>query len=560
MKILCRLAVVLSLAVSLVAQERTERVPAPSQPSAPKPSVLQLQPVPNANTAAANVSAGAFGSSAGGGNYSFPASLSVGTTTAAGALFVTGSAANGYALFVRGTKGMYINPNYNGADTFGYVGMRTGESMGLALSSDETHPEYLFVNNAGNIGIGTTTPATAYALNINAGDRSGILIQGTGGLALGLVNAARAWSIANGVAGSGYFSVYDSTSAQNRLVINPSGNVGIGTSSPDQPLVVQRAGASNYLKIIGDNNPALDIGSWWTDGTNHVYAGNLRGSTGLTGAFTVWTGGASRLNVLANGNVGIGTTTASAKLTVSGQALFNLAGTQAPVVIQHDLTNGQYSYGLRIDATANNTGPYGVDSSWLTLRTNTAIAPTEFYWVNPSTLYYSGNVGIGAPSPAAKLHVVGNLRVDGDITGNRVIGAVYQDIAEWVPASHDLQPGSVVIVSADKNNEVSLSFEAYDTKVAGVVSAMPGIVLGVESSTKELIATYGRVKVRVDATAEPIRAGDLLVTSSKPGIAMKSLPIHVGEIAMHRPGTIIGKALEPLEGGEGQILVLLSLQ
>jgi hypothetical protein len=31
-------------------------------------------------------------------------------------------------------------------------------------------------------------------------------------------------------------------------------------------------------------------------------------------------------------------------------------------------------------------------------------------------------------------------------------------------------------------------------------------------------------------------------------------------IKMHRPGTLIGKALEPLPSGEGNILVLLSLQ
>jgi hypothetical protein len=41
---------------------------------------------------------------------------------------------------------------------------------------------------------------------------------------------------------------------------------------------------------------------------------------------------------------------------------------------------------------------------------------------------------------------------------------------------------------------------------------------------------------------------------------MKSLPIEVGGVRMHRPGTLIGKALEPLAGGTGEILVLLSLQ
>ncbi len=42
--------------------------------------------------------------------------------------------------------------------------------------------------------------------------------------------------------------------------------------------------------------------------------------------------------------------------------------------------------------------------------------------------------------------------------------------------------------------------------------------------------------------------------------AMKSEPINIGGVQLHRPGTLIGKALEPLEKGSGRILVLLSLQ
>jgi hypothetical protein len=41
---------------------------------------------------------------------------------------------------------------------------------------------------------------------------------------------------------------------------------------------------------------------------------------------------------------------------------------------------------------------------------------------------------------------------------------------------------------------------------------------------------------------------------------MKSEPVKVGSRMMHLPGTLIGKALEPLEKGSGKILVLLSLQ
>ena len=50
------------------------------------------------------------------------------------------------------------------------------------------------------------------------------------------------------------------------------------------------------------------------------------------------------------------------------------------------------------------------------------------------------------------------------------------------------------------------------------------------------------------------------MTSNLPGLAMKSVPAKLAGIEMHRPGTLIGKALEPLPEGEREILVLLSLQ
>jgi hypothetical protein len=118
----------------------------------------------------------------------------------------------------------------------------------------------------------------------------------------------------------------------------------------------------------------------------------------------------------------------------------------------------------------------------------------------------------------------------------------------------------VVILDTNVGNGVVASSSAYDTMVAGVVSAQPGIILGEEGTAKEQIATTGRVRVKVDATAAPIQVGDILVTSDKSGYAMKSLPIDINGRKFHQPGTIVGKALEALADGEGEILVLLSLQ
>jgi hypothetical protein len=180
---------------------------------------------------------------------------------------------------------------------------------------------------------------------------------------------------------------------------------------------------------------------------------------------------------------------------------------------------------------------------------------------------FRGKLVIGQPIVAPAfvppvtnaLNVNGSAHFNGTVTGTN-IKAHYQDVAEWVPSTTDLTPGTVVILNRGKDNEVMASSTAYDTTVAGVVSAQPGITLGVEGEGKEQIATTGRVIVRVDARTRPILVGDLLVTSDTPGTAMPSEPMHINGRPFHQPGTIIGKALQPLEGGIGEILVLLSMQ
>jgi hypothetical protein len=172
----------------------------------------------------------------------------------------------------------------------------------------------------------------------------------------------------------------------------------------------------------------------------------------------------------------------------------------------------------------------------------------------------TGKVGIGTSTPAYGLDVNGNTNISGNITASGSIAAKYQDVAEWVPSSAHFAAGTVVVLDSSKSNHITSSSVAYDTRVAGVISAQPGIALGEKSDDKALVATTGRVKVKVDANKGAIHIGDLLVTSDVPGVAMKSEPVSLGGVQIHRPGTLIGKALEPLEKGSGEILVLLSLQ
>src|SRR5216684_164369 len=268
----------------------------------------------------------------------------------------------------------------------------------------------------------------------------------------------------------------------------------------------------------------------------------------------------TRADMYVSGYVGVGTTTPSARLQV--EDLYNnsellLSAGDAPgapnsptmTVMRKDGNHAQLAkYGFKLDAADGNKLKilYGTTGAF-------AAAPLL-------AIDTAGNVGIGANSPDARLQVAGTGHFTGNVTVDGIINAKYQDVAEWVPSEGALPPGTVVVLNRLKTNAVTPSKQAYDTAVAGVVSDQPGVLLGAAGENKAKIATTGRVKVHVDARTHAVNIGDLLVTSDLPGTAMLSEPLDLGGVKIHRPGTIIGKALEPLATGEGEILVLLSLQ
>ena len=120
--------------------------------------------------------------------------------------------------------------------------------------------------------------------------------------------------------------------------------------------------------------------------------------------------------------------------------------------------------------------------------------------------------------------------------------------------------GTVVVLDQTKSNQVVASSQAYDTRVAGVISGAgdykPGIVLDKRVSTRKRqpIALLGKVYCKVDASYAAIEVGDLLTTSPTPGHAMKA------DDPFRAFGSVIGKALRPLKGGKELIPVLIALQ
>jgi hypothetical protein len=149
------------------------------------------------------------------------------------------------------------------------------------------------------------------------------------------------------------------------------------------------------------------------------------------------------------------------------------------------------------------------------------------------------------------------VRVDGR-DGDIELGGA--DAAEEWPLGdglEDVSPGFVMTI--DPTGRLQLCSGEYDRNVAGVVSGAgifrPGIVLGrTQGSTRGVpIALAGRVTCLADADQAPIRAGDLLTTSSVPGHAMRAVD------PSRAFGCVLGKALGPLESGRGSVPALVAL-
>jgi hypothetical protein len=175
------------------------------------------------------------------------------------------------------------------------------------------------------------------------------------------------------------------------------------------------------------------------------------------------------------------------------------------------------------------------------------------------------NVGVGVSGRCAQgIGILGAGRVagrfEGDVEVTGDIKLINADCAEDFDTNFtdNIEPGTVIVLSQE--GAVEPSHEAYDKKVAGVISGAgnyrPGIRLEKQQSQNKRIpvALMGKVYCNVDASYSPVEVGDLLTTSGTQGHAMKAGDPNKAF------GAVIGKALRPLKTGKGLIPILVALQ
>lgn len=297
----------------------------------------------------------------------------------------------------------YISMQESDGTEVAFMGMGSGSNSHLYLAGSAGTDIMLrtdgttamFIDTSQRVGIGTTAPDEQLHIKSTSGDVRGLMIEKTVTTSYAELQVKAASEFRLGTAGSdtgigGQFYIYDATNSAHRFDIDSSGNVGIGTTSPNS------FSGQRSLTINGTDNSRIDF---QIAGSNKGEVSTSAGALFLihsTGDVRFQPGGAFQMIVKSGGNVGIGTTAPSQKLTVS----------DGGAILQEGPTGG-----------GNNTfqtWQYGTDTNYkLLLKQNVGggIVKHIFDVTNGGTAYANnlvidrGKIGIGTDSPASLLHL-----------------------------------------------------------------------------------------------------------------------------------------------------------
>jgi hypothetical protein len=243
-------------------------------------------------------------------------------------------------------------------DSYNDLNIGTSAGGNLKFINGSSYAERMRIDSSGNVGIGTSSPNRKLHVS-GSGSTIAVKVEATDGnqSSLDLKNSEGEFRI---ISNGGTLSVYDQTANNERMRIDSSGNVGIGTSNPSETLTVignitayKPTAGANILSLqrAGATNP-------WKLAQGHT----------ATDYFEILEGSNSRFTIKNGGNVGIGTNSPSSKLTVVGdieQTTGDLKYTGAinwdiahhgagqNIVFSTTPTGGSATQRMRIDSSGN---------------------------------------------------------------------------------------------------------------------------------------------------------------------------------------------------------------
>jgi hypothetical protein len=333
----------------------------------------------------------------------------------------------------------------------------------------------------------------------------------------------------------------DSSTIGNSAISETGGNVGIGTTAPLFPLHIF---SDNTVPPPGQNSPI----TLFVETPTSVNTGSCSTCAiiGIEGLVSTTSPGASVIGVQ-------GATFSPSGVGVLGNHPVVDGDGGGGVLGLTNATNG-FAYAIRGDALGTSGSAVAVFGSSFSPAGSTA------YFVNRAKgdiLKGAASQGFGPDTTVFRVNSKGTVFANG---GFRPFGA---DFAESIAVSGGVasyEPGDLLVIDPAADRRLAESQTPYSPLVAGIYSTQPGVVASQHRADEVLpndevpLAVVGIVPCKVTAENGPIAAGDLLVTSSTPGHAMK------GTDRTRMLGAVVGKALQPLREGKGLIQVLVTLQ
>ncbi len=388
--------------------------------------------------------------------------VGIGTTSPARKLHVHADSGSAYLQLTQAATGTTSNDGFQismGAAQVNFINRENGNMV-----FETNNAERMRITSAGNVGIGTTSPGVK--LDIDDGAVTDVRIRGnqTSDARIGAYNfyntaasdVVAAISAdrdgANDAAALAFDTQIAGGGMTERMRITSAGNVGIGNGNPQNKLdIEQSAAVSARILATGATSSSLKLevkGGATQLTTTEILANSSGALTFATGT----TAGSERMRINSSGNVGIGTTSPSAKLEISRNQgnHFDTAFNDAFLKLSAPSTyNNTGVTGISMaTSTVNN---YGVSmNAW---RFGTSGAPKFIIkmhegsasGVDALTIDKDGNVGIGTTSPSQKLHVAGNLRVTGAYyDSNNLPGTAGQVLSSTGTATSWVEPSSVI--------------------------------------------------------------------------------------------------------------------
>jgi len=365
--------------------------------------------------------------------------VGIGTTSPAAKLVVRGDQTNEAQITIAAdnTAGpkdsiLYLNASRGTGNSGSNAEIRAthdgGSGLGMLLlgtrrSAAEGITNALAIDSNGNVGIGTTSPSNLLHVKHTTTANSYAIIENTtgGNAGINIKNANGSWTlIANDA-----LRFMDEDSSTERMRIDSSGNIGIGTTNPGSKLEVVDGSSSVRINQNGESAITFESGSLADFHIGHDgSSNNLHFSQGSS------VGSVKLLTINANnGNVGIGTTSPGAKLHVNKSVnaastgltisnYNNTAGTDQQIMLDFGLSRnsgavkpnaGRILVGKEDDWAANDAGINAFMS--FNVFHNNAIQERM-------RIDSAGNVGIGITSPAGKLTLSTSSENTGIAYGN----------------------------------------------------------------------------------------------------------------------------------------------